>query len=620
MNSSSSFNHNNNIHNHSSNSLNLTDDATTTTTTITAAATDSDIDLENRHPVPSLLVPNDTTTPSSITTTNTHNNNNQNYHHHHHLHHFLEDPSLENSQLETTVSNICPISTSHSYSSSSLDSFSSIPPSSTSDNEKHPRQNLINDHNNNNNKNINIINSNHNNNNNNDDSQENFKDTEIKHIDTITPPPEENNNNNIIYTNKLHDPTYFPDGGIRAWLCLIGGFLSVFNTWGVITSFGVFQSYYRTVLLTSSSSFQLGWISSLQLSCIFMGGVITGRPFDAGYFYVLEAIGSILIFVSFMLLAECTEYYQVLLAQGIGMGLGMGVLFGPCLACTSAYFKRYRGFAMCVCAGGGGFGGVIFPIAANNLLEKIGFPWTMRVLAFIELFCLLIMCAVMRDKLPFKVRQQFSKQKNTSSIFSLDSWIDKSALKSPEFMFFVVGVTFCFFALYTPFAQLQSYAIHIDADPTITRYIISILNSTSTIARLSVFLIARYLGALNMTVVFSILAAASCYSLFTVDSNAGLVIFALAYGFLAGVIGTFPPFVVPHLTEDITRLGVRFGMCFLCLCLFLAFSVPLSGLTLGSNGTNYMHMSMFCGTLFIGGAIFMTLGRVGKGGLNWKII
>lgn len=186
--------------------------------------------------------------------------------------------------------------------------------------------------------------------------------------------------------NKMHDPTYFPEGGLWAYLSLLGGFLSVLTTWGIITSFGVFQTYYKTDLFKHLSSFQLGWIQSLQLSCIFMGGVFTGRLFDDGYFYYLEIIGSTLIFVCFMLVAECTKLYQILLAQGVGMGLGMGMLFGPVLGCCSAYFKRKRGFAMCVCASGGGVGGIIFPIAANNLIQHVGFSWTIRILAFIELF------------------------------------------------------------------------------------------------------------------------------------------------------------------------------------------------------------------------------------------
>lgn len=419
--------------------------------------------------------------------------------------------------------------------------------------------------------------------------------------------------------NRMHDPTYFPEGGLRANLAVLGGFLVFFCTWGIITSFGVFQAYYKTNFMPDATSFQLGWIQSLQLSCIFMGGVFTGRPFDLGYFYYLEGIGAVLIFVSFMLVAECTKLYQILLAQGVGMGLGMGIMFGPVMACCSAYFKERRPFAVSLCSVGGGIGGIIFPIAANNMLREIGFPWTIRVLAFIELFCLLLLIAVTRDKLPFHVRQMYAKQKYKTSVFSFESWVDMSALRSPEFMCFVGGTTLCFFTLYAPFTQLQSFALHINADPNITRYIVAISNAGGVVGRFCVFLVAR-MGALNMTIALSLLAAATTFPFFTISSDASLVVFALFVGCFSGIIGTFPPFCVPHLTEDITRLGTRFGMCFFVLSIFTAFSVPLSGLTLGPANDNYMHMSMFCGAFFMSAAVLFTVGRVCKGGLKWQII
>lgn len=422
--------------------------------------------------------------------------------------------------------------------------------------------------------------------------------------------------------NKLHDPSYFPDGGLQAWLCLLGGFFAVFTTWGIITSFGPFMSYYRTTLLRTSSSFQIGWISSVQLSCVFMGGVFTGKPFDNGYFYHLLVSGSILIVVMFMLLAECKEYYQVLLTQGVGMGLGMGMLFGPCLACTSAYFKKYRGLAMCVCSSGGGVGGIIFPIVSNNLLyvNKIGFAWTMRTLGFIELVLLSLMILVMRDRLPRSVRQKCNARKDSTSIFSLKQWVDPTALRSPEFVFFVIGVTCCFFGLYIPFAQIQAFAIHINTKQEISRYIVSILNTTSTFGRLCVFFIANYFGALNMTIIFSICSAITCYCWFTVSSDASMILFALFYGFLAGVVGTFPPFCVPHLTDDITKLGTRFGMCFFSLSLMVSFSIPIAGLCLGADGTDYKASAILSGSVFAAGAVFMCLGRISKAGFKPTII
>ncbi len=44
------------------------------------------------------------------------------------------------------------------------------------------------------------------------------------------------------------DPGPPPDGGLTAWTQALMGHLIVFNTWGYINSFGVFQTYYVATL------------------------------------------------------------------------------------------------------------------------------------------------------------------------------------------------------------------------------------------------------------------------------------------------------------------------------------------------------------------------------------
>ena len=59
-------------------------------------------------------------------------------------------------------------------------------------------------------------------------------------------------------------------------------------------------------------------------------------------------------FSVFMLsLAQHHQYYQVFLAQGIGMGIGMGLMFLPAISVTSHYFRRRRTIAMGFVIAGG---------------------------------------------------------------------------------------------------------------------------------------------------------------------------------------------------------------------------------------------------------------------------
>lgn len=49
----------------------------------------------------------------------------------------------------------------------------------------------------------------------------------------------------------------------------------------------------------------------------------------------------------FMLsLADVTQYYQLILSQGIGMGLGGGLLLVPTISLQAHYWKKHRALVM----------------------------------------------------------------------------------------------------------------------------------------------------------------------------------------------------------------------------------------------------------------------------------
>ena len=51
-------------------------------------------------------------------------------------------------------------------------------------------------------------------------------------------------------------------------------------------------------------------------------------------------------------LAKPNQYYQIMLAQGLGMGLGGGTIFLPAVSVPSHYFRRRRALGMSFIASG----------------------------------------------------------------------------------------------------------------------------------------------------------------------------------------------------------------------------------------------------------------------------
>lgn len=157
-----------------------------------------------------------------------------------------------------------------------------------------------------------------------------------------------------------------PDGGLHAWLKVFGGFLIYvcptpispapqtlltniyiqINIWGFTLSYGAFQAYYKSDLLSSASPSAISWIGTVQAWLLIFFGVLSGPLFDLGYFRVMLVVGNFLVVFGIMMLSLSSTYWQVFLSQGICMGLGAGLLYIPSLALVGIWFDKKRAIAL----------------------------------------------------------------------------------------------------------------------------------------------------------------------------------------------------------------------------------------------------------------------------------
>jgi MFS family permease len=189
-----------------------------------------------------------------------------------------------------------------------------------------------------------------------------------------------------------------PDGGLQAWLQVLIAHLVIFNTWGYINLFGVFQTYYLSTL--EQSPLQISWIGSVQVFLLFFIGTFSGRAIDAGYFRHTFVIGTVLILLGVFTTLVCTQYWQLFLAQGVCTGIGNGLLFCPTLAILPIYFNKKRVIVVRLAASGTTTGGIIIPGIFEALLPRVGFGWTLCVLGLIMLVFQVVYFLLARTRVP----------------------------------------------------------------------------------------------------------------------------------------------------------------------------------------------------------------------------
>ncbi|KAJ1561567.1 hypothetical protein HK405_003514, partial [Cladochytrium tenue] len=366
-------------------------------------------------------------------------------------------------------------------------------------------------------------------------------------------------------------PTHQLDGGAVAWLQVAAVFSVSFNTWGILNTFGVFQTYYESGALFSETSSNISWIGAVQSGCVILLGLISGPLFDRGYLRVLVALGVFLIVFGFMMLSISSTYWQALLAQGFCVGIGGGLIFMPAMAILPQYFRSKMGLAIGLAMSGSSIGGVLYPIIFYKLIAQIGFAWSVRTIAFIAFATLLLPAVALQTP----TKKPAGKPRDA---------LDWSAFTDGPFLFFTANAIIGYLGLYVVLFYISYFAGTAGvASNEMSFYIVPILNAGSLFGRTIPNALSDVVGPFNLFGPASIVCAILTFCLIPSPTLGGVVAIALLYGFFSGAMIALPAVCFVHLTPDKTKIGTRLGMGIGVASLGMLAGGPSAGAILGSD-------------------------------------
>ncbi|KAL9001737.1 MAG: hypothetical protein Q9188_005297 [Gyalolechia gomerana] len=137
---------------------------------------------------------------------------------------------------------------------------------------------------------------------------------------------------------------------------VVPGVVSDHENRGLTNSFGVFQTYYKNVLLPDTKLSVIAWIGSVQIFLMMLIGVCAGWLLDAGYLQFMLIVGTTMTTLGMFMLSLCTTYWQILLAQAFCVGIGSGLLCLTSAAVIPLYFRKKRMIATGIAATGSSIG------------------------------------------------------------------------------------------------------------------------------------------------------------------------------------------------------------------------------------------------------------------------
>lgn len=105
---------------------------------------------------------------------------------------------------------------------------------------------------------------------------------------------------------EADDDDGYPEGGVKAWLVVLGSWMALFSALGLMNTLATFQAYVSTHQLSDHSEGQIGWIFSLYTFITFFGGIYIGPTFDKyGPRWVILS-GTLCLVVSLVGFSFCT--------------------------------------------------------------------------------------------------------------------------------------------------------------------------------------------------------------------------------------------------------------------------------------------------------------------------
>ncbi|KAI1175397.1 major facilitator superfamily transporter [Nemania sp. FL0916] len=351
----------------------------------------------------------------------------------------------------------------------------------------------------------------------------------------------------------------FQEGGY-GWVVVVAVALINAHTWGLNSSFAVFLAYYIKTNTFETSELGYAFIGGLSISIAFLVSPIA--TFLAGWdkFGTRLTIFTGIIFevISFVGSSFAVELWHIILTQGVSFGVGLGLIFVTSAPVPAQWFRKKRSLANGCVAAGSGFGGLVYSLATNAMIENIGLAWTFRSLAIICFVVNGVACYFIRDR-----------NKALNSVHMAFNW---KLFKRPSFVMFQLWLTL----------SLIAYAI-------------------------LVFSIVAYCQAVGLSSSRASLVGA----LFNPRTFAGCIVFALLSGSVAGVMWAT---VTPICAEvvGIAMIPSALSISWLVLVLPATFAEVI-GLSLRTTGTwGYLDAQLFTGFLYIGAFIFGWILRAWK--------
>ena len=304
-------------------------------------------------------------------------------------------------------------------------------------------------------------------------------------------------------------------------------------------AYGVFLDYFLAEnLYPNASALDYAFIGGLAVS---MSLVITPVINTSSRIWGTRptlSIGLVLLTASLIGASFATQVWQLYLSQGVCFGWGLGFLYVGSSNIIPQWFSNKRSLANGICAGGAGFGGLVYSLASGSLLERVGPPLTFRILAICQFGANLVSIVLISDR--NQIQNPNQSAFNYRILKRLEIWLVLGWGCMSEMGYIVL------------LFSLPNYARRIGLDAQQGSIVAALLNLSIFVSRPLVGHLSDALGRINMAALTTGFCGTICFVIWIFAKSFGLL---CLFAILAGTVcGTFWVSVAP-VAADVAGLS-----------------------------------------------------------------
>jgi MCP family monocarboxylic acid transporter-like MFS transporter 13 len=314
-----------------------------------------------------------------------------------------------------------------------------------------------------------------------------------------------------------------------AWVVVWATFFALAIIFGVSYSFAAFFASFAGEFNAQRADVSL--VFGLSGGVYFVFGAGAGMLADRFGPRAVTCAGMLLIAAGLLLCSLASSMSMVYAAYGVGVGLGIALVYTPSIACVQPWFTQRRGLAAGLASAGIGAGTVAVPLIATAAIALLQWRGAMRAMAVGVLILGLAATWLLR-------RAPAASAARSDQVPGLSL---RQALRDRRFWWLYASIVLAAPSMFIPFAHVSAAARDLGIDAARAVGLVGLIGIGSLVGRFVIGALADRLGRTLTLLLMQVSMGLSVLAWFVAAGYPMLVFFALWFGLSYGGIVSLLP-------------------------------------------------------------------------------